>query len=178
MVRHADHRYYGAMVENTVFSGNRVEDYALAARQLPALWEADLPLATNLANVSALLAQCLPRTNWVGFYLWDEERSLLILGPFQGLPACTRIGLGKGVCGTAARERRTIVVPDVQQFPGHIACDAASASEIVVPIVQDGRVLGVLDVDSPERARFDPVDRSFLEGIAAALVDMWQGGRG
>jgi GAF domain-containing protein len=163
------------MVEHGTFSGNRGEDYPLAIRQAGLLWEADLPLSSNLANISALLKQCLPRTNWVGFYLWDEPRSMLVLGPFQGWPACTRIGYGKGVCGTAVRERRTQRVADVHEFPGHIACDSASASEIVVPILRSGSVLGVLDVDSPEKSRFDLTDQAFLEGVVSVLVRLWPG---
>jgi len=161
------------MVEHGTFTGNRDTDYPMAVRQAALLWEADLPLGSNLANISALLAQCLPRTNWVGFYLWDEGRRQLLLGPFQGLPACTRIGFGAGVCGTAVKERRTQRVADVHLFPGHIACDSASESEIVVPIIRQGVVLGVLDVDSPEKSRFDETDQRFLEETAAALVALW-----
>jgi GAF domain-containing protein len=162
-----------AMVEQGIFTGNREEDYPLAARQTRLLWEADLPLFSNLANISALLKQCVPRTNWAGFYLWDGARSMLVLGPFQGLPACTRISFGKGVCGTAVRERQTQLVPDVHQFPGHITCDSASLSEIVVPILRDGSVLGVLDVDSPEKSRFDPTDQAFLEELVSTLATLW-----
>jgi len=161
------------VARQSTFSGNRLEDYALALRQVPLLWESDLPLASNLANISALLKQCMDRVNWAGFYLWHEATSQLILGPFQGLPACTRIQPGKGVCGTAAATQRTQLVPDVHQFPGHIACDEASQSEIVVPIIRDGVVLGVLDIDSPRKARFDSVDRDWLEKIARSLAGLW-----
>jgi len=161
------------MVEQGTFTGDRQEDYPLAVRQARLLWEADLPLFSNLANISALLKQCLTRTNWAGFYLWDGPRSMLLLGPFQGLPACTRIAFGKGVCGTAVRERQTQLVPDVHEFPGHIACDSASLSEIVVPILRDGSVLGVLDVDSPEKSRFDPTDQAFLEELVSTLATLW-----
>jgi L-methionine (R)-S-oxide reductase len=161
------------MVERGTFTGNREQDYPLAIRQARLLWEADLPLVSNLANVSALLKQCLPRTNWVGFYLWDRARAQLVLGPFQGLPACTHIGFGKGVCGTSIKERRTQRVPDVHDFPGHIACDSASVSEIVVPILRGEVALGVLDADSPERARFDAVDQHFLEEVASVLMSLW-----
>jgi GAF domain-containing protein len=137
------------------------------------LWEKDLPLHANLANLSALLKQCLDRTNWVGFYLWDATRSQLILGPFQGLPACIRIDLGKGVCGTAVSSRKTQLVPDVHEFPGHIACDSASNSEIVIPIVRNGTVLGVLDIDSPEKSRFGETDRLWLERFVDALNPLW-----
>ena len=123
------------------------------------------PLA-NLANASALLlAQALERINWCGFYLLRGGE--LVLGPFQGKPACVRIALGKGVCGAAAARRETLVVPDVNAFPGHIACDAASRSEIVVPILEGGVLRGVLDVDAPETNRFDAEDRAGLEEFVA-----------
>lgn len=125
-------------------------------------------MIANLANAAALLNQFLTDINWVGFYLADGDE--LVLGPFQGLPACVRIPFGKGVCGTAAAERRTVVVPDVHQFPGHIACDAASQSEIVVPLIKDDRVIGVLDIDSPVKNRFDDVDRRYLEQFASVLI--------
>ena len=164
------------MVHQSTFSGNRPEDYPLAVRQAVALWEADLPLTSNLANISALLRQCLDRINWVGFYLWHEAGSQLILGPFQGLPACTRIPMGKGVCGTAAASRKTQRVTNVHEFPGHIACDSASRSEIVVPVVKEGTVRGVLDIDSPEESRFDIVDQEWLEKLVRALVPLWPSG--
>lgn len=126
---------------------------------------------TNLANVSAILMNHLPRINWVGFYLHDSESQALLLGPFQGLPACLKIPVGKGVCGTAARQLVTVLVDDVEKFPGHIACDARSRSEIVIPLVTSGRrLLGVLDVDSPELARFDDTDRAGLEQLVRQLV--------
>lgn len=121
----------------------------------------------NMANVAALLWQWLPDLNWTGFY--RLQNSELVLGPFQGKPACVRIALGQGVCGTAARERRTVIVEDVHAFPGHIACDAASASEIVVPILIGGALLGVLDLDSPSRARFDAADAAGLEAFVRSL---------
>lgn len=124
----------------------------------------------NLANASALLKFSLPDTNWAGFYLFDGKE--LVLGPFQGLPACIRIPLGRGVCGTAASERRTLVVDDVHAFPGHIACDAASNSEIVVPLIKEDRLLGVLDIDSPLKHRFDDEERRFLERFAAMVSDV------
>jgi GAF domain-containing protein len=125
-------------------------------------------LIANSANLAALLFAALPDVNWVGFYFLKDDQ--LVLGPFQGKPACTRIPLGKGVCGTAAGERRTIVVENVHEFPGHIACDAASNSEIVVPLIQAGRLLGVLDIDSPSLGRFDDEDRAGLETVVAALL--------
>jgi GAF domain-containing protein len=161
------------MVSQTTFSGSRREDYDLLLRQARDLWEEDLPLSTNLANTAALLSQCLDRTNWAGFYLWDSTRSQLILGPFQGLPACTRIAAGKGVCGTAASTRKTQRVADVHEFPGHIACDSASNSEIVVPILKKGMLLGVLDIDSSEKSRFDADDQSWLERFVDILASLW-----
>jgi GAF domain-containing protein len=160
------------MLQST-FSGNPLEDYPLLVSQAKELWESALPLGSNLANISALLKQCLARTNWVGFYIWDDKAAQLVLGPFQGLPACTRIALGIGVCGTAVSTRRTQLIPDVHEFPGHIACDGASQSEIAVPIIRHGQVLGVLDVDSPEKARFDPIDQEWLERVVAMLVPLW-----
>jgi GAF domain-containing protein len=121
------------------------------------------PIA-NAANVAALLFHSLPDINWAGFYFLREGE--LVLGPFQGRPACVRIRVGRGVCGTAAERRETVVVPNVDEFPGHIACDSASRSEIVVPLVADGRLIGVLDVDSPSLERFDATDKVGLEGVA------------
>jgi L-methionine (R)-S-oxide reductase len=157
-------------------SGNRVEDYRLVEEQTKSLWDPGLPLYSNLANISALLKEFLDRTNWVGFYVWIPGRNELVVGPFQGLTACTRIALGKGVCGTAVATRRTQRVADVHAFPGHIACDGASESEIVVPLIRagtPGEILGVLDIDSPEKNRFDATDQEGLERIAAALVSLW-----
>jgi len=123
----------------------------------------------NLANASALLADQMERVNWVGFYLMRCGE--LVVGPFQGKPACTRIALGRGVCGTAAARRETVVVPDVHAFPGHIACDGASRSEVVVPMITaDGRLVGVLDVDSPELARFDGEDARGLERVVGVIL--------
>lgn len=123
---------------------------------------------TNLANASASLKFHLSRVNWAGFYLARDGK--LLLGPFQGLPACLEIKFGKGVCGTSALERKTMIVPDVDKFPGHIACDSASRSEIVIPMVHEDRLLGVLDIDSPELNRFDETDAMGLEAIVRALV--------
>jgi GAF domain-containing protein len=124
---------------------------------------------SNLSNFSAMLMAQLPRINWVGFYLSAPD-GVLKLGPFQGRVACLEIPLGKGVCGTAAQSRKTQLVADVHAFPGHIACDARSRSEIVVPMIHEGRVLGVLDIDSPEVARFDELDQQELERLVHALV--------
>ena len=142
--------------------------YRLLGSQLSALTEGERDALANLANAAALIYQALPDLNWAGFYLYKQ--GMLVLGPFQGMPACVRIPLGRGVCGTAALERRTQVVPDVHAFPGHIACDAASRSEIVVPLLDGDRLLGVLDVDSPLPGRFDEGDREGLEALARLLI--------
>ncbi|BFH66199.1 MAG: GAF domain-containing protein [Paenibacillus dendritiformis] len=152
------------------YSGQPDQDYPLLHKQLLALIEGEPNLIANLANASALLWQGLKDINWAGFYLMDESKKELVLGPFQGLPACIRIPLGRGVCGTAAREQRTLVVPDVHAFPGHIACDAASRSEIVIPMMKDGRFVGVLDIDSPVTDRFQEPDREALEKMVEALM--------
>jgi GAF domain-containing protein len=123
----------------------------------------------NAANLSSLVFHTLPDLNWAGFY-WMKQGEL-VLGPFQGKPACVRIALGRGVCGTAARERRAIVVPDVNAFPGHIACDSASASEVVVPVIAGERVVGVLDLDSPTRGRFDDADARALESLVRIFIE-------
>jgi L-methionine (R)-S-oxide reductase len=138
--------------------------------QLRGLLAGERNALANAANLSALLFQALPDLNWAGFYFLQGGE--LVLGPFQGKVACVRIALGRGVCGTAAQELRTIIVPDVHLFPGHIACDSASRSEIVVPLVRAGRLLGVLDLDSPQLARFD-TDDSF--GLATAVDLLLQG---
>lgn len=128
-------------------------------------------IISNLANVSALLNYFLKDINWVGFYLYDDHQNKLLLGPFQGLPACTSIMLGKGVCGAAASLRETLVVPDVHEFPGHIACDANSNSEIVIPLFKEGTLFGVLDIDSPIKNRFDDLDKEGLTEVAQILVE-------
>ena len=125
------------------------------------------PIA-NAANVTAAIWQHMDRINWAGFYLLKEGE--LVLGPFQGKPACVRIPIGQGVCGTAAARRETIVVPDVHAFPGHIACDAASNAEIVVPLIHGGALLGVFDIDSPRKGRFSSGDKTGCEAVAAAYV--------
>ena len=131
---------------------------------------ADEPDAlANLANSAALLYHGMSQINWAGYYLFKDNQ--LVLGPFQGKPACIRIPMGKGVCGTAAQNRAAIIVPDVHQFPGHIACDAASASEIVLPIIKQGRLLGVLDIDSPVKGRFQETDRVVLQRFVDILAD-------
>ncbi|MGN7470525.1 GAF domain-containing protein [Brevibacillus sp. SAFN-007a] len=150
------------------FQGKREDQYELVIKQLEALLEGESNQIANLANAAALLNQFFEEVNWVGFYLNDGNE--LVLGPFQGLPACVRIPFGKGVCGTAAEKRETVRVADVHLFPGHIACDAASESEIVVPIIKDGQLLGVLDIDSPRKNRFDEVDQLYLEKFVQVLV--------
>ena len=146
------------------------ELYRELAASLGGLLEGEPDPIANLANAAALLGQFLAGINWCGFYL--VRGGDLVLGPFQGKPACVRIAFGKGVCGTAAERRETLVVPDVQAFPGHIACDEASRSEIVVPIVANGKLRGVLDVDAPATGRFDEEDRKGLEAFVAALVPL------
>jgi L-methionine (R)-S-oxide reductase len=137
--------------------------------QLAALFAGERNGLANAANMSALLYQVLPNLNWVGLYFLQGGE--LVLGPFQGKVACVRIALGRGVCGTAAKRRETVVVPDVHAFPGHIACDAASRSEIVIPLVQQGRLLGVLDIDSPQLARFDQEDAVGLNATVGLFLE-------
>lgn len=146
------------------------EQYALLRKQVESLTEGESDLTANLANVAAAIQQTF-QFWWTGFYLVRGEQ--LVLGPFQGPVACTRIPFGRGVCGTAWQRRETVVVPDVEAFPGHIACSSASRSEIVVPILRDGDVLGVLDIDSRELATFDNEDAAGLETIAAQLSSLF-----
>ena len=144
------------------FTGKRYDfrdqagDYAHLAEELAGLLSGESDFVANAANTTALIFDALPDLNWAGFYFLKNGE--LVVGPFQGKPACVRIALGKGVCGTAALERRTIVVPDVHAFPGHIACDAASQSEVVIPLIAGGELLGVLDLDSPSVGRFNDGD--------------------
>jgi L-methionine (R)-S-oxide reductase len=142
--------------------------YDELADQLAALIKGEPDLVANTANMAALIYHTLPELNWAGFYF--AKAGELVLGPFQGKPACVRIAWGEGVCGAAAACGSVIVVPDVDAFPGHIACDAASRSELVVPLVADGRVIGVLDLDSPRRGRFDDEDREGCERLVAVLL--------
>jgi GAF domain-containing protein len=148
-------------------------DYAALAKELEGLLSGEHDLIANAANATSLIYHALPDINWCGVYLLRGKE--LIVGPFQGKPACVHIPLGKGVCGTAATERKTIVVPDVNAFPGHIACDAASRSEIVIPLLRQSGLLGVLDLDSPNLARFDEEDRRGLEALAAILIGSLEG---
>lgn len=147
--------------------------YAEIAAQVQALTAGERDLIANLANTASLLYHSLPDLNWLGFYLLKDGE--LVVGPFQGKPACVRIALGKGVCGTAAQRRATVVVANVHEFSGHIACDSASNSEIVVPIVRGEQLIGVLDLDSPKFGRFDAEDQAGLEEVVAELVKALSG---
>lgn len=151
-------------------AASKAAGYAELDASLAALLAGEHDLIANLANTSALLFTTLPQLNWAGFYLLNSPKEL-VLGPFQGKPACVRIALGRGVCGTAAAERRTVLVPNVHEFPGHIACDSASNSEIVLPLIRaNGELLGVLDLDSPVLERFDAIDQQGLERIVRTLL--------
>lgn len=158
------------------FASDKPRAYRELAQALDALLAGEPdPLATA-ANTAALVYDALPELNWAGFYFTrgTPQGEELVLGPFQGKPACTRIAFGRGVCGTAAARRETVLVPDVHAFPGHIACDSASNSEIVVPLLRDGRVLGVLDLDSPKLARFDGADQAGLEAFVEVFLKYWR----
>lgn len=150
-------------------SGSKPEQYDLLLAQARALIEGESDRVANAANLSALVYHALPDLNWVGFYFYNGRE--LVVGPFQGLPACIRIPLDKGVCGAAASSGQTQRIADVHRFPGHIACDSASNSELVVPLSVDGRLLGVFDLDSPKLDRFDADDQRGLEAIAQAFVE-------
>ncbi|SER91288.1 GAF domain-containing protein [Psychrobacillus sp. OK032] len=156
------------MFTKTAYSEELSANYTMLSKQLDALLTGETNTIANFSNASALLNQFFDQINWVGFYLMEDGE--LVLGPFQGLPACVRIPVGRGVCGTAAQKLETIIVPDVDAFPGHIACDAASQSEIVVPIVKDGVFVGVLDIDSPIKERFSEQDATGLEQFVQVLA--------
>ena len=143
---------------------------ALLLQQARALMQGETDALANAANLAALMYHQWPAVNWFGFYFFDGEE--LVLGPFQGQPACTRLPMGRGVCGTAAAQRRSLIVPDVHAFAGHIVCDAASAAELVVPLIHRGRLLGVLDVDSPQRNRFRPADLALAEALAQQYMQI------
>ena len=161
------------MFTTSTLTGSKPEQYAQLLAQARALVHGERDRIANAANLSALVYQALPDLNWVGFYFYDGTE--LVVGPFQGLPACVRIPLDKGVCGAAARTRQTQRIEDVHAFPGHITCDSASNSELVVPLVgADGALLGVFDLDSPLPARFDVEDQQGLEAIARAYVESLQ----
>lgn len=144
------------------------EHYKLLLSQVEALVSGDENFLSNLSNFTALLKQSFEKISWVGFYLFDGNK--LYLGPFQGKVACTQIALGKGVCGSSALERRTIIVPDVNEFPGHIVCDADSKSEIVIPIIKNEKLLGVLDLDSADYDSFNETDKKYLEHLCNYLA--------
>lgn len=146
---------------------NKTEIYTSLLQQARALLEPRFGQISNTANLAALLYRALPDINWAGFYFLEGE--MLRLGPFQGKPACTEIPVGRGVCGTAVRQGKTLIVPDVNAFAGHIACDSASKSEIVVPLTRNGKVWAVLDIDAPVLNRFDETDAQFLQKITALL---------
>ncbi len=153
------------MAESIALVGtDKAARYTELLPQLASLVDGEPDLVANLANICAALRECLPIASWIGFYVRRGDE--LVLGPFQGKVACVRIAFGRGVCGTAAAERRTVIVPDVEAFPGHIACDAGSRSEIVVPIVRGSEVVAVLDVDSYELAAFDDTDAEYLQRVA------------
>lgn len=153
---------------SAIAAATKPEFYAAFNRQLEAVLHGERDWTANLAQTSALLMQVLPDLNWAGFYLWKDGE--LVLGPFQGKVACVRIKPGKGVCGTAAARRTSVVVPNVHEFPGHIACDSASNSEVVVPLLHQGRLLGVLDLDSPMLGRFGEEDALGLEKAVEILL--------
>ena len=157
------------MFTATSLTGTKSEQYLQLAALARALVEGERDRIANAANLSALVYHTLPELNWVGFYFYDGRE--LVVGPFQGLPACVRIALDRGVCGAAARTRETQRVADVHDVPDHIACDAASRSELVVPLVRDGALIGVFDIDSPVPGRFDVEDQVGLEAIAAIFLD-------
>jgi L-methionine (R)-S-oxide reductase len=155
------------MFSKLTYQGSLTEQYETLAKQLDALLLGETDTVANLSNASALLNQFLTDINWVGFYVMKNGE--LVLGPFQGLPACFRIPVGRGVCGTAVSEKKTMLVEDVHEFPGHIACDAASNSEVVIPLFKDGEVVGVLDIDSPLKARFTEEDAAGLQKFVTIL---------
>src|SRR6187397_2891352 len=146
----------------------KTEMYASLVLQLRSLLKGEYDFIANTANFSALIYNALPDVNWAGFYILHDD--VLVLGPFQGKPACVRIPMGKGVCGFAAKQCETVIVPNVHEFPGHIACDSASNSEIVVPLIKDSHLIGVLDLDSPQTARFDQEDAAGLETLVRILL--------
>ena len=160
------------MFTQATLTGSKPAQYTQLLAQAQALLHGERDRIANAANLAALVYHALPDLNWVGFYFFDGEE--LVVGPFQGLPACVRIPLAKGVCGAAARLRQTQRVEDVNVFPGHIACDSASRSELVVPLYQGDTLLGVFDLDSPLPARFDADDQAGLEAIAQAYLDALQ----
>ena len=158
----------------TIADAGKPEFYRALGRQVDALLDGERDPIANAANISALLFQLMPDLNWAGFYFMRDGE--LVLGPFQGKPACVRIAVGKGVCGTAVAECQSIVVEDVDAFPGHIACDSASRSELVVPLRRGDKVIGVIDLDSPTPGRFDSDDGAGIEGVAQRYLQSIRGG--
>lgn len=157
------------MFTTATLSGSKPEQYAQLAEQARGLLHGESDRVANAANLASLVFHSLPDLNWVGFYFWDGRE--LVVGPFQGLPACVRIALGRGVCGTAASTRRTQRIADVDAFPGHIPCDSASRSELVIPLYRGDALIGVFDLDSPTLDRFDEEDQHGLETIAALFLE-------
>ena len=157
------------MFQSSTLSGDKPQQYAQLLEQARGLMHGETDRTANAANLSALVFHSLPDLNWVGFYFFDGTE--LVVGPFQGHPACVRIALGRGVCGTAAATRQTQRVPDVDAFPGHIPCDSASRSELVVPLYRGETLVGVFDLDSPRLDRFDEDDQRGLEAVAQAFID-------
>lgn len=154
-----------------MFTNTEIKDYETLNKMLKSLIEDETDRIANLSNASALLNVFLKDINWVGFYLYEETSNELVLGPFQGLPACVRIENGKGVCGTAFRGNDIFIVDNVNEFPGHIACDAASKSEIVLPLYKNGKGIGVLDIDAPIYDRFTEEDRTGLKAFVDTLIN-------
>jgi L-methionine (R)-S-oxide reductase len=157
------------MFQSSTLSGDKSQQYAQLLEQARGLMHGEADRTANAANLSSLVFHSLPDLNWVGFYFFDGTE--LVVGPFQGHPACVRIALGRGVCGTAAATRQTQRVPDVDAFPGHIPCDSASRSELVVPLYRGDTLVGVFDLDSPVLDRFDETDQRGLEAVAQAFID-------
>ena len=157
------------MFQSSTLSGDKAQQYAQLLEQARGLMHGETDRTANAANLSSLVFHSLPDLNWVGFYFFDGTE--LVVGPFQGHPACIRIALGRGVCGTAAASRQTQRVPDVDAFPGHIPCDSASRSELVVPLYRGDTLVGVFDLDSPVLDRFDEADQRGLEAVAQAFID-------
>jgi len=154
-------------MEQYAFSENVEDNYKLMVGTVKAFLDGEPNVIANLSNVSAIINEYVKDINWVGFYLMEAGE--LVLGPFQGKPACIRIPVGRGVCGTTVEKKETLIVADVHQFPGHIACDVASNSEIVIPIMKDGAVFGVLDIDSPEFNRFTELEKKYLEEVVKII---------
>ncbi|MFA5036337.1 MAG: GAF domain-containing protein [Candidatus Izemoplasmatales bacterium] len=158
------------MFTNSQLSKNQASNYDLLLDNLKGYLDKDVPIISNLANMSAIIRYFFDDINWAGFYLAKDDH--LLLGPFQGLPACTQIPMGKGVCGIAAKNQKPLIINDVADFPDHIVCDSNSRSEIVIPIIKNNTLFGVLDLDSPYLARFGETERLILEKAVALLVDI------